>query len=75
MAKTIKEERLLIQLELTREGSTGPIEVSCTANYEVSSENVTETRSFSPELTTAQKGIIRGFSANVLERIKQGEGI
>lgn len=70
MAKQVKEERLAIVLELTREDRTAPVEVRCRADYEVKSEDLVVKRHFSPELTTAQEKAVKSFGANVLAQIK-----
>lgn len=73
MAKTVKEERLAIVLELTRSGGTGPVEVSCRADYEVSSDDLTESRNFEPTLSKAQKTTVKNFGTQVLQAIKASE--
>lgn len=68
--KQVKEERLAIVLELTRGGGTAPVQVSGRADYEVSSEDLTVTRSINIELTDTQKTTIKNFGANVVQQIK-----
>lgn len=70
--KTVKEERLVISLVLERAG--GEVNVSCRAVYDVTSEGVTEGRSFCPVLTTSQETVIKSFASNVLGQIKTLEG-
>ena len=68
MAKVVREERLAIILTLTREGGT--VEVSCRADYEVSSEDLVVSRSYVPELTVTQKNAVKKFAAGILTEIK-----
>ncbi|KKL73205.1 hypothetical protein LCGC14_2077230 [marine sediment metagenome] len=68
MAKIVKEERLAIILTLTREGGT--VEVSCRADYEVSSEDLVVARSHVPKLTVAQEDAVKKFAAGILTEIK-----
>ena len=71
--KTVKEERLVIHLVLTRDGGIGQLEVSGQADYEVASDGLTEGRSIDLDLTTAQENAIKSFAGQVLNKIKQQE--
>lgn len=71
--KTVREEKLAIILCLTREGGTGPVEVTGRADYEVSSDDLTVNRSMELDLATAQVNTIKGFGQAVLQKIKQLE--
>ena len=79
MAKVVKEEKLVIILELTREDGTGSVEISARGDYQVEWDGETESdknRSLSDlTITSQQKTAIKSFGANVLEQIKSAEGI
>ncbi|KKK86221.1 hypothetical protein LCGC14_2765390 [marine sediment metagenome] len=67
--KKVQDKRLALIIELTK--STGsPIEVTCRADYEVTSEGLTENRSLNVELTGAQKSALKSFGLNVVNQIK-----
>lgn len=70
--KQVKEERLAIVIELTREGAN-PTVTSCRVDYEVTSEGVTEHRHYVPELNTGQVNAAKGLGAALLADIKQLE--
>ena len=69
--KTVREERLSLVITLTREG--GVVGVSCRADYEVSSDDLTVTREFIPTLTGVQETAIKSFGANIVSQIKARE--
>ena len=73
MAKEVREERLVIQFVLTREGGTGSVEVECQANYNLfcptcsqgwgkAMENI--------ELTGGQVNAVKGIGQAILQKIK-----
>ena len=66
--KTVKEERLSIILTLNR--SKGDVSVECRADYEISCYDITVARSYSPELSSAQKTAVKNFGAQILADIK-----
>lgn len=73
MAKVVREERLALVIVLTRESGVGPVEVSCRADYEVASDDLTVTRSMEIPLTSARKTSLRTFGAFVLAEVRQAE--
>ena len=79
LAKEVKEEKLVIILELTREDGTGSVEISARGDYQVEWDGETESdknRSLSDlTITAQQETAIKSFGANVLEQIKSAEGI
>jgi hypothetical protein len=79
MAKEVKEEKLVIILELTREDGTGSVEIRARGDYQVEWDGETESdknRSLSDlTITAQQETAIKSFGANVLEQIKSAEGI
>jgi len=76
MAKVVGEEEMTIVVKLKREGGAGPVEVSARADYQVSSEDLIVTRSLDEvALTSGEEDAIKTFGANVLQQIKDAEGI
>ncbi len=73
--KSINEERMAIVLTLTRVGGTGPVAVTCRADYTVTSDDLSMTRAIEPTLTPTQVTIAKNFSASVLALIKSREGV
>ena len=75
MAKQIKEDRLVLIFETTR-GETGPVEVSGRADYEVTSDDLTENRHYNlDDLSTGQINAIKGIRTAILAGIKKKEGV
>ncbi len=73
--KNIDEERLAIVLTLTRQGGTGPVEVTCRADYTVTSDGLSVTRAIEPTLTPTQVTTAKNFGASMLAVIKSQEGV
>ena len=76
MAKTVKEERLSIILTLTRSGGTGSVQIEARTDYEVSSDDLMETRSLAEgegDLTAEERQAIKSFAQSRLAKIKQIE--
>lgn len=73
--KTVKEERLSIILTLTRSGGVGSVEVEGRADYEVSSDDLTETRSIQLDLIPGQVNAVKSLATQVLAKIKQKEKV
>ena len=71
--KQVKEERLAIIIELTREGGIGSVEVTCRADYEVACGDCGQetNKTKNPlELTAVQETAIKNFGAEILQQIK-----
>tara|TARA_Y100000310_G_C20659512_1_gene803908 strand:- start:1804 stop:2037 length:234 start_codon:yes stop_codon:yes gene_type:complete len=76
MAKEVKEERLALVVELTREDGTGPVEVKVRGDYHIESDGIEAHRSIEEvTITPAQESAIKSFGANVLQQIKDAEAI
>lgn len=71
--KQVKEERLAIILNLTREGGIEPVQISCRADYEVTAEGLTEHRAYSYQLSDSEEKTVKAFAAAILAQIKQLE--
>ncbi len=69
MAKRVESRNITLVIELRKDG-TNPIEVTCRADYEVSSDDLTVNRSFQPTLTLTQKNAIKTFGVNIVSQIK-----
>ncbi len=76
MTKAINEERMVIILELEREGGTAPVTVKARGDYTITSDDLTVTRSLDDVILTPQEeNAIKNFAGNVLNQIKTAEGI
>lgn len=80
MAKIVKEERLALVITLSREGGTGPVEVSGRADYDLTCDDFLNSgesvsRSHELNLTPTQENAIKTFATDVLQEIKDAEGV
>jgi len=76
MTKIIMEEELRIVLLLSRTGGTAPVQVTGRGDYTVESDDLKVSRSLDTlNITPAQESAIKNFGANVLQQIKDAEGI
>ena len=73
MAKQVREEVFIMRFKVTRSGGIGQAEVSCDCDYEVTSEDLKETRVYYPELTGGQVNAAKGLAQAILQKIKQIE--
>ncbi len=74
MAKAIDESRMAIIFALTKTG-VNLITVECRADYTVTSEDLSVTRSLSPTLTPPQETAVKAFGTSILAQIKAVESI
>ncbi len=70
--KEVGDKSLTLIIELTKEGAN-PMEVTCRADYEVTSDGVRESRSLEVELTASQETSIKSFAQQVVNKVKQVE--
>ena len=75
MAKEVNEQEMTLVVKLTKEGAN-PIQVAVRADYKVTSEDLEVTRSLDEvALTSGEEDAIKLFGINVLQQIKDAEGI
>jgi len=74
MGKQINEEVFIMRFKLTRAGDVGEITVSEDDEYIVTSDDLKETRIYSPTLTSSQRTAVINLAMQRVQEIKQLEG-
>lgn len=72
MGKKVKDRILAIVVTITKD-SGSPAKISCRADYEVTAEGLTESRSLALILSNQQENAIKKLGLDVLSQIKDLE--